>query len=233
MPQAAVASISRSDTRKKPSVRCSVDDSAVHLAFDLTHVAIEPGACLATATCSGLDARHRLRQVVERLVHAALLLAAVLALDLARQRFDALVKLTHRLHDAARRLIDLGRQLAHGVGHHAEAAAGLARSFGFHRCVERHQAGLQRDLGDLPGSTGHVAQRVDDARHLAADVGDRMARTLDGLRARAGLVNDRVLPLRDLAELLRQRLHLLRLRAGGLDGVIDRAAHLGRVPAER
>ena len=52
-------------------------------------------------------------------------------------------------HDQLGRLLDLGREVLHGLGHHREARAGLARALGLDRGVERDQARLQRDLRDV------------------------------------------------------------------------------------
>jgi hypothetical protein len=165
-------------------------------------------------------------------MESALLVVVVLRADLARQRLDARVELADRAHDVLRAALDLAGQVLHRVGHDAEAAARFTRALGLDARVESDEPRLQRDLRDLPGGTGHLAQRVDDARDLVADRLHRHARARHRLPAVLRLRADAVLRMRDLLQLLHQHEQRLRLACRHRLCVDDQATHLGGFAAE-
>ena len=73
-----------------------------------------------------------------------------------------------RAHDVLRAALDLAGEVLHRVGDDAEAAPRFTGALRLDTRVECDQARLQRDLRDLAGGSGHLAQRVDDARDLVA-----------------------------------------------------------------
>ena len=81
----------------------------------------------------------------------------------------ALARLLHRLADE---LLGLGggllgaqRERAHLLGHHREAAAGLAGPRSLDRGVEREEVGLEGDVVDVPDDLGGALGRGPDPRH--------------------------------------------------------------------
>ena len=84
-------------------------------------------------------------------------------LDFLRQQVYPLVEFTDGAHDALGGGLDLSGQLLDRIGDHTEAATGLAGMSGFHRRIERDQAGLERNLGDPTRAFRYLPQCLDDS----------------------------------------------------------------------
>lgn len=210
-----------------------------HLGFGGRHLRVQPSADAAALLGRRGDAGDAALDVSQGLVERAGLAVAglgactVLARDLARQRGNAFVEFGHRAHDVLAGGLDLGGQVFHRIGHHAETAPGVAGALGFDRGVERHQARLQCDLGDGAGRLRHLLQAGDDAGHLVGHLFDGRTRPRHGIEAAAGHSADVVLRAGDLVHLRGQhgeRLHLARRR---LVRVFDLAADFGSFLAHR
>ncbi|OPZ04256.1 MAG: hypothetical protein BWZ09_01920 [Alphaproteobacteria bacterium ADurb.BinA305] len=163
------------------------------------------------------DLRHRGAGAVAHLHAVAHALHALLhGVDRA---LGALLDRRHHAADLARGERGALGELAHLVGHHREAAPGLARTGGLDRGVEREQVGLVGDVAD------RVDDRVDLAR-LLAELADGLARQIhrlgDALHLGHRLLHDRAPLLREPARILGK---LLRGR-GVVGDAVDPARHL-------
>ena len=207
-----------------------------HLAAHCSHLLTQAVADVAAGVGRPGHAGHGLLHVGQRAVELALRFAAAFAIgveaDALGKRFHARIEPPDGAHDLFRRQLHFAGQRLDRIGHHAEAAPGVAGALGLDRGIERDEPRLQRHLRDALRRARHFAQRGPDRADLGAHAFDGVAHTVHRLEPACRHVADLALRRDDLCDLARNSRHGRSAALGSAGAVVDQATHFGGLAAE-